>query len=858
MEKTTAIITVTNLADIVELADAYGVELDDQQRMPCIAGHNGDIPTMRFDSITQSFYCTDPNCRLHGNVIDLVRDVENVDVLDAIQIVADEVGLDEASVNGNLPDREEVRVLACLRYASRFYARHMDAALPYLESRGISRDTAERYLVGASPGKDDLKEALQAEGFTLDTIRAAGLLNQYDEDFFQDRLVVPIRVNGLVLGFYGRALNDDNLVTHLNMGSERLIKTSAPFNWDARREEVIVVEGILDALSLIDKGYHNAVAVFGTQGLASEKYQPILGESSIKTICLCYDGDEVGFKATKRDASALEDLGYEVRIADIDQMDPNEFMLKHEPEVFHERLYEAVPPIQWEIDQLDSQWSPEDKIQHLDGVMRRCKKLKPLQQAATIERLADALGFTKKQVRDHIAALPDETEPEAHLLDLSNCQSIHPALDVIEDTVLISVPQGRMDPETGSIEWVPYVITSERDFFPLDAMELHKRGFYTSSQSMADEPRYRAETIKAFLDGDLEGDLSRAFWKVHSLLAEYVDFPDGNTYVFLTAWIIGTYLYPIFNYYPYIHFTGTKNVGKSKTMKLMSCICFNGTMSVSITPASQFRIIEAFRPTLFMDETEDLKDKAASDRRAVLLGGYEAGSSVIRTEKDKDNYRAKRMGNYGPRAFASIEGLEDTLASRTVQITMQRSYDDAIKQKEVNLRDPAFQAIRDDLFLTAMTEGIRVKEIYETIVRPDSVEFGDREFNLVKPLLAICEATGTDQIVASLIKFANTSYRQKIAEYNTSAPENVLLAYLLEIVAQDGWFRSDEIHAGFVKHIKDTGFDLNMSVTKAFMGGLVKKLGLVSETRRSPDRTCTLYHIRLEVLSKVAANYQVI
>jgi hypothetical protein len=104
-------------------------------------------------------------------------------------------------------------------------------------------------------------------------------------------------------------------------------------------------------------------------------------------------------------------------------------------------------------------------------------------------------------------------------------------------------------------------------------------------------------------------------------------------------------------------------------------------MSVFVTPASQFRIIEAFRPTLFMDETEDLKEKGFSDKRALLLGGYEAGSSVLRTEKEKDRYKVKRLGNYGPRAFASIAGLEDTLASRTVQITMQRSFNDDIKER---------------------------------------------------------------------------------------------------------------------------------------------------------------------------------
>ena len=76
---------------------------------------------------------------------------------------------------------------------------------------------------------------------------------------------------------------------------------------------------------------------------------------------------------------------------------------------------------------------------------------------------------------------------------------------------------------------------------------------------------------------------------------------------------------------------------------------------------------------------------------------------MLRTEKEGERFRVRRLANYGPRAFASIEGLEDTLASRTVQITMQRSCDNDINRREVNLNDPVFQEIRDELFLVAMT-----------------------------------------------------------------------------------------------------------------------------------------------------------
>jgi hypothetical protein len=89
------------------------------------------------------------------------------------------------------------------------------------------------------------------------------------------------------------------------------------------------------------------------------------------------------------------------------------------------------------------------------------------------------------------------------------------------------------------------------------------------------------------------------------------------------------------------------------------------------------------------------------------------------------------------------------------------------------------------------------------------------------------------------------------------APENVLLQFLLETVTQEDWFRSDELHTRFVTYIRINGIDLNLKVTKPFMGTLAKKLGVVTETRRSPDRIYTLYRFQVEILKRVAENYQV-
>ncbi len=851
------IIEVTNELHIIDVADHYGIGLDEHQRCVCLVGHQDEEPTMQFDPDNQSFYCTRPDCRYHGNVIDLVQTMEGVDLLGAVFQTGRMLGR-EVVVN---VDGEQIETLddvrSCLREAARFYALSLDQALPYLNARGVSPATAERLMIGSALGKDELKKALVAMDFSEATIAAAGLLNQYGDDFFRNRVMVPLRINGQVVAFYGRAFDAEDSVPHLRMKSDRVVLGDTPFNWNARNSEMILVEGIFDAVSLIERGFANVVATFGTQGVASSRMQDLLIQASPARVHVCYDGDEAGRDAAIRDGYVLEDLGFHVGIVDLGDQDPNEFMLTHSAEEFQKRLSEAVNPSQWQIDRLDPNLSPETKIEVLEPVLRRCKTMKALPQAATLKRLAQALGLSLTAVRRHVESLPDETsEPE--LLDLSRSIEIHPALDIVDNTVLMTIPQHVRNPKTGGVEPVPFVITSHREIFPLETDALLKRGFFSTAEVVADRPRYSADVIRGFLKEGFQGDLVKAFWDIHHILVENVDFPDGNTYPFLAAWIVGTYMHPAFNYFPYLHFTGTKNVGKSKTMKLMSCLSFNGVMSVSITAASQFRIIEALRPTLFMDETEDLKQRVGSDKRAVLLGGYEAGSSVIRTEKVNDQFRARRLGNYGPRAFASIEGLEDTLVSRTAQITMQRSYDDMIKQREINLTDPQFQKIRDDLFLVTMTEGPRIKAIYDRTVKPDGVEFGDREFNLFKPILAIGSAVDNERVVNSLIDFQNTNYKNKVVEYNNSAAENVLLSHLLDVVTKDDWYKGSDLHAGFLEYIRNGAIDLNLKVTKPFLGTLIKKLGIMSSSRRSNDRKTTLYFIKVEDLRRVAENYQVI
>ena len=291
----------------------------------------------------------------------------------------------------------------------------------------------------------------------------------------------------------------------------------------------------------------------------------------------------------------------------------------------------------------------------------------------------------------------------------------------------------------------------------------------------------------------------------------------------------------VFDHYGYIHFSGTKEVGKSKAMRVMSQLCFNGIMAVSITDASQFRIITDLLPTLFLDESENLDDKSNLERRGLLLGGYEKGFGVWRTDKVGDAFHAQEYENFSPRVFASIKNMEHVLASRTITIEMQRSFEDKIKNTQVKLNDPRFQELRDALFLIAMDYGHQIKKIYDEIQKPPEAEIEAREWDIFKPIYTIGTAIGNSNVIRSLIHFAVDRYREKLATYNETAPENVVLKVLLELVQEEKIYSLDEVHKRLQSFTVERGIYIGKMHADE-LGRLLNKLGVVEKGVDPPSK----------------------
>ena len=244
-----------------------------------------------------------------------------------------------------------------------------------MRERGIERSTAQQYMLGRTRGRNDLCEALMKEGFDAFTLLQSGLVHDTGDDFFQNHLIAPIMNYGAVVDFYGRALNGDGKRRHWRLNNQRLKVGEGLFNWNPRLEEIILVEGIFDALSLVQHGFPHAVALLGTQGLIEHHLQRIR-RYRVKRIFVCYDGDDGARASAMRDAFAMEDIGKSMKIIDLPNgKDPNEFFMEYGADDFKELVAAANSPVDRAVAEIKSISDRDEQLRRVtEELIPRVKK----------------------------------------------------------------------------------------------------------------------------------------------------------------------------------------------------------------------------------------------------------------------------------------------------------------------------------------------------------------------------------------------------------------------------------------------------------------------------------------------------
>ena len=213
---------------------------------------------------------------------------------------------------------------------------------------------------------------------------------------------------------------------------------------------------------------------------------------------------------------------------------------------------------------------------------------------------------------------------------------------------------------------------------------------------------------------ELLRDLERCF-------SRYVVLPPGTPLV-LAAWTLCTWLVDVFEITPYLAITSPeKRCGKTTLLGLLGFVVREPLATANISEAALFRVVQELRPTLLIDEAQQLRDR--SERSAalhdLLAAGYVRGQPVYRVAKAGDGFRVERYDAFGFKAIAMIGNLTDVLADRSIGIRMYRRAPHEAVARFRRLQVKAETAgLRERLEAWALANEARVREAYLRVEPP--------------------------------------------------------------------------------------------------------------------------------------------
>ena len=351
---------VKHAADIVDIvSDVVLLKKTGQNLIGLCPFHSEKTPSFTVSPEKQIFHCF--GCGEGGNVFSFLIKHQGLSFPEAVKTVAARYGIDLPTRQDNRQKRavsERQRLLNANRQAFDFYRRqlqdsgHGRQALTYLENRGISKQTIERFGIGyAPPGWDNLLRHLTSKGVSPTLAKLAGLVVSKREgqgvyDRFRNRIVIPIfNLSREVIAFGGRVF-DDAKPKYLNSPETPLFNKSATlFNLHRARGkcrqtgEVVIVEGYFDLIAVVQSGIENVVATLGT-ALTPDHVRHLKGYA--RKMMLVYDGDEAGLQAAARSYETFARQAVDARVAVLPSgHDPDSFISRFGSEAFKEAVAEA-------------------------------------------------------------------------------------------------------------------------------------------------------------------------------------------------------------------------------------------------------------------------------------------------------------------------------------------------------------------------------------------------------------------------------------------------------------------------------------------------------------------------------------
>ncbi len=280
---------------------------------------NEKTPSFTINDEKEFYHCFSSG--EHGNIFDFLMKTKSIGFGEAVRILAAEAGMQPYRFS-NFDEKKDLRFKTYKSiykdYLNNFHEELLNSnnkeALNYLINRKLNQETIKEFNLGFVPWKNNFYEILSKK-YSEEEINLTGLYYKHDKtgkyiDRFNSRIIFPVNnLIGETIAFGGRIIEEKKLAKYINSPETEFYKKgSIIFNLDKAKtcrsntNEVIIVEGYMDVVSVYASGIKNVVANSGT-ALTDRQINLIWKFFSNPIICL--DGDKSGQSAALRIAEKL-------------------------------------------------------------------------------------------------------------------------------------------------------------------------------------------------------------------------------------------------------------------------------------------------------------------------------------------------------------------------------------------------------------------------------------------------------------------------------------------------------------------------------------------------------------------------
>lgn len=308
--------------------------------------------------------------------------------------------------------------------------------------------------------------------------------------------------------------------------------------------------------------------------------------------------------------------------------------------------------------------------------------------------------------------------------------------------------------------------------------------------------------------------------RIREFIHRYVDvsavFEELSAYYVLLSW-----LYDCFYELPYLRVRGDYGSGKTRFLLVVGSLCYKPMFaSGASTTSPLFRIMDAFKGTLILDES----DFRLSDERAeivkILNNGNARGFPVLRTEVNRaKEFDPRAYAVFGPKIVATRGYFEDrALESRclTEDMGTERLRDDVPLNLDNRYKEQALE-LRNQLLLFRLRHYSKSRELASLPER--GIE--PRLRQIFAPFFSLIDDAGARERLLELLR----SYQRELVADRSLQLEARILE-VIRLLIQEGYEKlqvSDITHELLMRYATE----FERQVTPKWVGAtLRKRLGL--------------------------------